>query len=73
VALDGVSGYPCAERYCLRSYVLYLILAVRRRARKVTSMRDSVHPYGAMLRFTPAEWNAFIDGIRAGEVKAVAR
>jgi hypothetical protein len=35
-------------------------------------VRDSLHPQGAMLRFTPAEWNAFIDGIRAGEVNGAA-
>lgn len=31
-------------------------------AGKLVGVRDSMHPHGAMLRFTPAEWNAFIGG-----------
>jgi hypothetical protein len=29
--------------------------------------RDSKHPDGAVLRFTPAEWAAFTAGVRDGE------
>lgn len=30
-------------------------------------MRDSKDPDGPVLRFTPAEWAAFMDGMKAGE------
>lgn len=30
-------------------------------------VRDSKDPSGALLRFTPAEWDAFLDGARKGE------
>lgn len=30
-------------------------------------VRDSKHPRRAVLTFTPAEWDAFIGGVRNGE------
>ena len=30
-------------------------------------VRDSKHPRGAVLNFTPAEWDAFIGGVHKGE------
>jgi hypothetical protein len=30
-------------------------------------VRDSKHPKGAVLSFTPAEWDAFIGGVHNGE------
>jgi hypothetical protein len=30
-------------------------------------VRDSKHPKGAVLTFTPAEWDAFISGVHNGE------
>lgn len=30
-------------------------------------VRDSKHPRGAVLTFTPAEWDAFIGGVHNGE------
>jgi Domain of unknown function (DUF397) len=30
------------------------------------NVRDSKNPGGAMLRFTPAEWTAFLAGLRDG-------
>jgi Domain of unknown function (DUF397) len=30
-------------------------------------VRDSKDPHGGMLRFTPAEWSAFLSGVRNGE------
>jgi hypothetical protein len=30
-------------------------------------IRDSKHPEGPVLRFTSAEWNAFVAGASAGE------
>ena len=30
-------------------------------------VRDSKNPRGAVLRFTPAEWDAFIGGVHLGE------
>lgn len=32
-----------------------------------TFVRNSRHPAGQMLSFTPAEWQAFIDGVKSGE------
>jgi hypothetical protein len=32
-----------------------------------TAVRDSKHPQGAVLVFTPVEWQAFIAGVRDGE------
>jgi hypothetical protein len=31
------------------------------------AVRDSKQAGGAELRFTPAEWRAFVAGVRAGE------
>lgn len=31
------------------------------------AIRDSKNPSGGMLRFTPAEWDAFIAGAKDGE------
>ena len=30
-------------------------------------VRDSKDPHGPVLTFTPAEWDAFLDGARRGE------
>ncbi len=34
---------------------------------QAVAVRDSKHPTGAVLVFTPAEWTAFIAGAKAGE------
>jgi hypothetical protein len=31
------------------------------------AVRDSKNPEGALLRFTPAEWKAFLEGVKDGE------
>ncbi len=31
------------------------------------SVRDSKDPHGGTLQFTPAEWRAFVGGVRNGE------
>lgn len=31
------------------------------------AVRDSKDREGPVLRFTPAEWNAFLDGVKANE------
>jgi hypothetical protein len=31
------------------------------------AMRDSKHQDGPVLRFTPSEWTAFLDGVRTGD------
>jgi hypothetical protein len=36
-------------------------------------VRDSKHPRGAVLNFTPAEWDAFIGGVRNGEFDRKSR
>ena len=36
-------------------------------------VRDSKRPRGAVLNFTPAEWDAFIGGVRNGEFDRKAR
>ncbi|MEU8195612.1 DUF397 domain-containing protein [Microbispora amethystogenes] len=33
----------------------------------VVAVRDSKHPDGPKLLFTPGEWQAFIDGVKDGE------
>ncbi|MFC5820706.1 DUF397 domain-containing protein [Nonomuraea sp. NPDC050478] len=33
----------------------------------VVAVRDSKNPDGPKLTFTPAEWKAFLGGVRAGE------
>ncbi|HEY3734458.1 MAG TPA: DUF397 domain-containing protein [Streptosporangiaceae bacterium] len=33
----------------------------------VITLRDSKHPDGPVLVFTPAEWDAFVAGVRDGE------
>ena len=38
----------------------------------VVGIRDSKDPRGAVLRFTPAEWTAFIGGVRNGDFDALA-
>jgi hypothetical protein len=30
-------------------------------------VRDSKNPDGPVLTFTPAEWGAFVEGVKAGE------
>lgn len=34
----------------------------------VIAVRDSKNPDGPALVFTPGEWNAFVDGVAAGEL-----
>jgi hypothetical protein len=31
------------------------------------AIRDSKHPAGPVLHYTPAEWRAFLDGAKNGE------
>jgi hypothetical protein len=33
----------------------------------IIGVRDSKDPEGAVLRFTPGEWKAFVGGVRNGE------
>jgi hypothetical protein len=33
----------------------------------IVAVRDSKDPHGPVLMFTPAEWRAFIGGVRDGE------
>jgi hypothetical protein len=35
-------------------------------------VRDSKDPHGDLLRFTPAEWRAFLRGVRNGEFDSLA-
>ena len=32
------------------------------------NVRDSKNPQGAMLQFTPVQWNAFVAGLRSGSL-----
>lgn len=36
------------------------------------AVRDSKDPHGPVLRYTPREWTAFLDGIRNGEFDHLA-
>jgi hypothetical protein len=38
---------------------------VRRTAAGIIQVRDSKSPHGPVLAFIPAEWNAFINGVKA--------
>ena len=49
---SGTNGGACVE--------------VRRHDTSI-QVRDSKDPNGPVLTFTPAEWDAFIDGARKGE------
>jgi hypothetical protein len=40
---------------------------VARNMRDVVAVRDSKNPEGPALVFTPQEWRAFLDGVRADE------
>ena len=40
---------------------------VARNLPRVVAVRDSKDPEGPKLVFAPAEWEAFTDGVRAGE------
>jgi hypothetical protein len=42
-------------------------------ANDMIRVRDSKHPRGAVLNFTPAEWDAFIGGVRNGEFDRKSR
>jgi hypothetical protein len=33
----------------------------------IVAMRDSKRPNGGLLAFTPAEWDAFVGGVKDGE------
>ncbi len=33
------------------------------------ALRDSKDPEGPVLRFTPGEWTAFVDGVMDGELR----
>ncbi|HET8684598.1 MAG TPA: DUF397 domain-containing protein [Micromonosporaceae bacterium] len=35
------------------------------------AVRDSKHPDGPVLRFSLAEWDAFVDGVQAGDFRFV--
>ena len=35
-------------------------------------VRDSKDPHGPVLRYTPQEWAAFLDGAKAGEFDSLA-
>ena len=38
-----------------------------RRSGDVIQVRDSKHPAGPVLSFTPREWAAWLDGVQMGE------
>ena len=36
------------------------------------TLRDAKRPSGPVLRYTPAEWRAFLDGVKRGEFDDLA-
>jgi Domain of unknown function (DUF397) len=36
------------------------------------TLRDAKRPSGPVLRYTPAEWRAFLDGVKQGEFDDIA-
>jgi hypothetical protein len=58
IRADGAEvGGPDATEQCVEM----------RRHQGMIEVRDSLDPDGAVLRFTPAEWDAWLDGARKGE------
>lgn len=43
-----------------------------RRSGDVIQVRDSKHPDGPVLSFTPREWAAWLDGVQKGEFDHLA-
>lgn len=43
-----------------------------RRSGDAIEVRDSKNPTGPVLRFTPREWTAWLDGVKQGEFDHLA-
>lgn len=54
---DWVRSSMCADRQCVEAAATGGRVLVR----------DSKDPGGPVLAFTPAEWTAFVAGVRGGE------
>lgn len=65
----GSSGEELVEtwRKSSRSLTHGNCVEVGRLAGKLVGVRDSTRSGSVVLRFSPAEWGAFVDGIRNGE------
>ena len=51
-----------------RSYGSGQCIQVAAPSGKRIAVRDSKNPQGAVLRFTPAEWRAFVASVRIGQI-----
>ena len=51
-----------------RSYSTGGCVEVAALSGELIGVRDSKKPRGIVLRFSPAEWDAFVDGVRMGSL-----
>jgi len=56
-AQSSIGNGACVEAACVDGMVV---------------VRDSKNPFGAILTYTPAEWHAFLDGVKKGEFDDLA-
>lgn len=72
ISVDDVSD-DCDDsrrdwRTSSRTYGGGNCVEVAARTGDYVNVRDSKNPQGAMLRFTPVQWNAFVAGVRGGSL-----
>jgi Domain of unknown function (DUF397) len=65
-ASDGADDTGRQWRTSSRTYGGGNCVEVAARTGDHVNVRDSKNPQGAMLRFTPVQWNAFVAGLRSG-------
>ena len=69
-------GMPEPDPHWVKSSLSFAngnCVQVARLADGQVGVRHSHHPNGPVLRFTPAEWQAFLAGARNGEFDRIAQ
>jgi hypothetical protein len=62
----GSDADSCEWRKSSRSYGGGACVEVGTPSPKRIDVRDSENPRGTVLRFAPAQWSAFVAGVRSG-------